>query len=421
MKKTKNDHILLLPGVGGWDLWSVQPSGSSLLAETGHDLALDIKKIPSNKPVVMAFPVRELTSLSLWTPNTDLEATSDLINLQIERMGLAQSEDLGVLNQHEPVGANESDKSLYRVDVLKAPAEGTLPSVSPAQFAISPLCYSFTPGSVTLWQEFNKWVLAVINVDGEVVHYQALTSASLELGVLQEINFTLAQLQLQQILRTEPNQYVVWTNDVSVMPAGYDSFESQVNKTVSLEEKPVPVFSQSGTLLPADTRADRLAAKQRKQQTFFAAMAALLLIGCVVFAGYKLIDLERRANVAAEQAENLTQQNQALLNHTDKWTELQVLTDSQNTPLNLLKESAGLIRNRDLRFRRATFEHQPTTEGVGTELSITIQGESPNSDLALEFDERLQKHKAFETLSWNNPAPTKSEAGWRFIYNAKQL
>ncbi len=421
MKKSKNDQILLIPGSSGWDLWSLQAKEAQRIKETEEELALEIDKIPSSKNFCMAFPVCELTALELWNPNADDDATADLINLQIERMGLAQSDELGVLIQYSPLTSSNPEKSLYSIDVLRAPAEGTLPTTSPSQFNVSPRCFQHASNSVTLWKEFGKWVMSVSNTSSEVVHYQGLTTKTLEAASVQEINLTLTQLQQQQIIASSPERFIIWTEEVGIRPEGIEQLESRLGAKLVLEEKPPPTFPMDGTLLPADTRAERILAKQKRNQNIIGSLAALLLIGFIAFAAYRLIDLEKRASYAADEALQLTQQNQALLDHTDKWNELTVLTTTENTPLTLLRESASIIPNRELRFRRAEFLHEPSEDGTATKLTIYIEGEAPNSDIALDFDERLQKHKPFQTLTWTNQAPTKSQTGWKFSYRAEQL
>ncbi len=420
MSKSNNDQTLLIPGRSGWDLWTLQGKQLKLLKNTSEELALEIGKVPGGKELNMAFPVRELTALTLWAPKTDSETVQGLIELQIEKTGLAQTHDLGTLTQHSQITNFNEDKDLYLIDTLRAPAEGMLPATSPTHFNTSPSCFSFAPNTVTLWQEFNRWVMAISNPEGEVVYYQGLTTSVLEPQTIQEIRFICTQLQLQKVISESPQSYICWTEEPSIKPEGFDQIAQELGESLSLVNKPAPHFTKGGTLLPADTRANRLSAKKKQQQSLFTTIAAVLLIGLIGYAIYNLLEIENEAKTAQIKADRLTEENQVLLDHNAKWAELAVLVETETTPINLLKGSHSVIPNKELRFLRAEFIHQATPDGFGTEVSVTITGEAPSSGIALDFDERLQKHALFDTLTWNNPAPSKSDTGWKFIYQAEQ-
>lgn len=421
MSKKNTDLTLLIPGATGWGIWSVSGGNSTLKANTEEYSALQIKSLPNTKNLRMAFPVRELNSIAVWSPSG--EDVEDLINIQVEKMGLSQPEELGNLTQHTEIHTDHGSKKLYAVDILRAPAEGTLPAVTPSGFNISPRCYPFSPSAITLWQEFGQWVFALSNANGEVVYYQGLTSKNLGAGVLQDVQFVVTQLQLQEVITSPPAQIVVWTEDDQITPEGYEELEKEFKSTLSLQQKPSPIIPDSGALLPADTRAERLAAKKRKQISLISSLAALLLVGLIGFAIYNLMKVRKEATDLQAKADKISAENTNIAIFAQKRKELTALMDSDLSPMKLLFESTGIIPSENVRIIRAEFVHQPTEDGQGTYLSILINGESPDSQLALEYDEELQKHKPFQAMSlqWTNPAPSKSQNAWKFNYSAEQL
>jgi len=414
----KNDHTLLLPGSNGWEVWSFPQNGpAQCLAKTEQQDALDLTEIPHGPALTMAFSVRSLTSLQLWSPTSELESASDLVNLHVEKVGLAQLEDLGSLHQFRPTSQAGAD-TLLCIDILKAPKEGSLPSRSPNHFTISPLAYPFPPSSTVIWSEFGRWMVAFTNEAGHIIHYQGSTATQLEVEMIQEIQFTIAQLQLQKALTAAPSNFVIWTDNTAVPPAGFQELLNAIGPELKLLPRPTPQLPSPGQLLPADTRAERLNASKKKQRTLLFSIAALLLLSLISFGVIRLISLEKQLQDTEARAESLKLSIQPIQEHITKWEELEAMVDDKNSPISMLTQTAKLIPNQQLRFRRAEFIHQPVDEGIGTSRSITIEGSAPDFKIALEFDERLQKSTAFDNLIWENAPPSKSKEGWKFVYRA---
>lgn len=420
MSKNKNDYNLLIPGESGWDIWSCTSSESALIRKTEESQALNIDKFPTNKPLIMAFPVRELTALELWTPQDEEETISDLISFQVEKMGLAQGEENGVLHQHSLVSrSEENSQELYLIDVLRAPREGTLPSKSPKRFSISPRCFHFESDAVTLWKEFGKWVLGISDPEGNIVHYQSFTETRLGVNTLEDIRFTIGQLLIQNVIKKSPENYIVWTEEEGIYPEGFDTLEKVFNKKIRVEPKPSPILPPAGELLPADTRAERLESKRKKRQNILLTLASMLLLGLLAFAGYKLWDLEKKATMAKAKATSLTEENQSLLDHQTKWDELSPLVDTENAPVSLLIKATKSLPSNNIRLKRAEFTHQITETEAGKELSIILIGEANDFAQASKYDENLTKSKDLAHFTWNNQDPAQSKTGWSFTFRGE--
>lgn len=418
MSKKNTDLNLLIPGESGWDIWSYTSEELNLLTKTDEHAALEIEKFPTNKPLLMAFPVRELTALELWIPSGERDSVADLVDLQVEKLGLAQDESLGSLTQHHYIQeSSDGLKSLYGIDILKAPTEGDLPIKSPDKFSISPKCYLFQQNTVTYWVEFGKWVMAITNSEGQLIHYQAFTNSALGADLINDANFVIGQLMIQQIITTQPANFVIWTSEHGVRPEGYDIFERKFGKSLDLVEKPKPQIPPLGNILPADARAERVAKKRRQKQTILTVLIALLALAGIGYAGYSLWDLEKRADTAEIEAGNLNLETQDIQDHVNKWEELAPLVDTEYDTLSLLKKVTKAIPNQNLRITRAEFKNQLSEQEERSIISISITGESPNFGDASKFDENLQKSKDLN-FTWRNQDPSKTKTGWRFIYTA---
>ena len=421
MRKKKNDQNMLIPGVNGWDLWSCSNGKIELLKETYKTLALEIESLPTNKPLHMAFPVNELTSLALLIPTSEKEHEKDLALLQVEKMGLLQKDEHGVLHQHTYISDSpDEEQALYSIDVLRAPVEGKLPKKSPKGFNVSPRCFTFEINAVTLWKEFGKWVMAISNDKGAVIHYQGFTTSNLDAAVIEDIKFTVGQLLIQNVISHRPEEYIIWTEEEGLYPEGYEVLEKVFTDTLRITPKPLPLVPPAGELLPEDTRAKRISANRKKKRNILLTLVSILILGLLGYAGYALWDLDRRATQARIEADDLIEKNQTLVEHYNKWDELGPLVETKNDPISLFLKAHKAIPNSNVRLTRAEFTNQNSDKKLGTIVNtILLQGEASDLALASKLDENLQKSKDLAPyFNWQNPSPTQTKTGWGFIYRA---
>ncbi len=424
MSNNKSDITLLLPGESGWDLWNCSGSKVSLLEETSLSSALEISQINSSKPLRMAFPVKEVTALSIIIPAEEADEADDLVSLHVEKVGLAQGEEMGTLHQYS-ISDLSSGQKFCAIDVLRPPVEGSLPKVSPESFAISPHCFPMEANAITLWQEFGKWVLTITDQNAKPIHYQGFTGAKLTTQIHQDIQFIIAQLMLQGILTSQPQRCIIWSANQDIQPEGFEQLAEAVAPNFSaygleLLTKPAPILPPAGTLLPADTRAERVQARLQRQRNIIFSVVGVLLVALLGFACFKLISLQKRAQLAEREAIEKTASIQSIVEHSDKWQELAVVVDSQNDPFLLLLECTRAIPSTSLRFNRTEITHQPVDEDFSTDLSIVIEGVTENFALATQFDENLQKRPQLSHLKWTNQSPVKTATGWKFTYRAER-
>jgi hypothetical protein len=97
------DHILLVPGESGWEIWSGQgDAGFSLVTATEHHLAGDLDDIPSGE-ITMLFPVRAITAVPMRVASDDDALFPDLVTLHAERLGRASDQGPEELRHLSPI------------------------------------------------------------------------------------------------------------------------------------------------------------------------------------------------------------------------------------------------------------------------------------------------------------------------------
>ncbi len=420
-KNKKYEPNLLIPGAQGWNIWSCSSQKIELLNATDKTEALDIKKFPQNKPLMMAFPVNELTAIELRVPKEQTDSIADLVELQVEKTGLSQEENFGTLHQHTLLGATPNgEENLYRIDVLRAPEEGSLPEKSPDTFSVSPSCFPFAPNSLTFWQEFGKWVVNITDQKGDTVHYQGFTDTKLDMSMIEGTKFIIGQLLIQDIIQCPPEVYIIWTEEEGIYPEGYEVLEEALKGKLKLVTKPAPLLPKEAKLLPADTRAERRAAKVKQRNNILGALFTTILLGVFAFAGYKLITLEKKAKTAQAEAKKLASDSAILTQHSQKWQELGPLVDTENDPVSLLLKCNKAIPSSDVRLTRAEFKHQFPSEGLNTVVNIILTGETNEFSLASKYDENLQKSPDLKNISWENQDPAQKKTGWGFTFRGEE-
>ncbi len=86
-KVKKGESVLLMPGSEGWDIWIGAGDAMSLVLHSETTLALDVSPLPAGE-LKMAFPLREVSSLPMMAPTTDVAPTSRSVGSRSGRASL---------------------------------------------------------------------------------------------------------------------------------------------------------------------------------------------------------------------------------------------------------------------------------------------------------------------------------------------
>jgi len=420
--RKKNEKILLLPGAGGWETWKgVNGGGLALATRTSEHRALEVDGIPSGE-LVMAFPVRDVSSLPFRAPTTDEALFGDMGEMHIERLGMHPRADAGVLSDVFAVGLR-GDESVLQPVVLAPPPVGALPKRSPRVFDISARCLPLPDRAVVLWRELGRWVFAVAE-GAKPVHFQALASSKLGREAGREIQLSLAQLRIQGVIEDLPSECLVWIGDEEPAPEPEDveTLAAGFGGRAGVAAKPAPFLPENPSrLLPADVRAERAAKRQRQQTILLSSVAAVAYLGAIGWLVWTLMAQNRRNAEIQAEIDELEPMVAGIGDHYKKWQELQPVTEVEHWPVELMFNAANAIpKDGRLRLKRAEIVNQlKISEQGGKELqrSIRLQGEADELEQANMFNLNLKESDALREYVWITPPPNEDAKTGRWIFN----
>jgi hypothetical protein len=401
------DHILLVPGEAGWEIWSRQGEEPFALQHAGESArAGDLTDLPPGE-MTLLFPVRFLTAVPMRVASGDDSLFPDLVSLHAERLGIRPDPMAGQLSDVFVVARDEENTALLAV-FLRPPAEGELPARGPKGFDISARAFPLAGESLAIWKEFGRWVFAISH-RGNLVHCQAtaVDSAQPDEALAREIRLTLMQLAMQG-LHFEPRHTVIWTSatDLDATALG-GLFRTQVE----IVPRPAPVLPEPlSKLLPADVRAARRAALRRRNLTLAISAAALVYLGIIGWFAYGIWQTSSEAGKLLAQAGEIAPEGEAYAEHIAKWDELAHAIDLTHSPVDILQRVASCIPpNSGLRLKTADIS---ATE-------IKLIGEAPQLQAVNTFSLNLGKHNGLTHFTWQTPEPNQSTRGWEFVFSAE--
>jgi len=401
------DHVLLIPGETGWEIWTRQGQEAfSLHSSTGTTRAGEITDMPAGE-LTMLFPVKFLTAVPMRVASEDDALFPDLAALHAERLGLRPDPMAGQLTDVFVV-AREAENTALLAVFLRAPVDGDLPVRGPKGFDISPRACHLEGSALVLWREFGRWVFAVFH-QGRLAFCQATSvdSESPGTALAREVKLSLMQLAMQG-LHFDTARVIVWTSAGSPDVA---AFQNVFNAPVETGPKPVPVMPEPlSMLLPADVRAARRAALKRRNLTLALStvgLAYISLIGWLAYGLWQSHSETKRLTMLAEQA---APEGAAYAEHIAKWDELAEAIDLNYSPVDILHRIATSIPpNSGLRLKIAEV----------SAMNIRLTGEAPQLQAVNSFNLNLSRSTGLTRFTWSTPEPNQSTRGWEFVYTAE--
>lgn len=401
------DHVLIVPGESGWEIWTSQGGGAfALHAATDIPQAADLAEIPSGD-LTMLFPVKSVTAVPLRVTSDDAALFPDLAALHAERLGLRPDPMAGQLTDVFVVAREAQNTALLSI-FLRAPGEGDLPPRGPKSFDLSARAFPITGDSLAVWREIGRWVFGVFH-QGNLVYCQAtaVDAAQPDESLAREIRLSLIQLAMQG-LDVEPARVVIWSSNESLNPA---ALHSAFKVAVDVVPRPAPVLPDPlSKLLPADVRAARRAALHRRNIILGVAAVCLIYVGVIGWFGYGLWKASSETKALLVQAEQAAPEGEAYAQHIAKWDELAFAIDLNNSPVDILSRIAACIPpNSGLRLKTADIS--PT--------DIKLMGEAPQLQAVNTFSLKLSKNGDLAKFVWQTPEPNQSTRGWEFVFTGE--
>lgn len=398
------DNVLLVPGESGWEIWfNSGEGGFALQNATEIKDAGELKDIPSGE-LTMLFPVKSLTAVPMKVASDDDALFPDLAALHAERLGLRPDPMAGQLTDVFVIEREAENTALMAV-FLRTPTDDDLPPRGPKGFDLSLRAFPAAGNTLAIWKEFGRWVFGVFQ-QGKPVYCQTTASDGFhpDEALAREIRLALIQLTMQG-LSVEPSRIAVWTGKENVNP---DALRAAFTAPVEVSARPAPVLpSPLSKLLPADVRAARKAAQQKRNVILIASAAALVYFGLIGWFVYGVWQTNSQARKLTAQAEEIAPDADEYTAHVAKWEELADVIQLQNNPVDILKRVADCIPpNSGLRLKSA--------EISATE--IKLQGEASQLPPVNNFNLKLTKNNELTGFVWETPPPSSSTRGWDFVF-----
>ncbi|RPJ34910.1 MAG: hypothetical protein EHM17_04690 [Verrucomicrobiaceae bacterium] len=401
------EHVLLVPGESGWEIWTRQEDGAfSLHSTSGTAHAGELTAIPSGE-LTMLFPVKSLTAVPMRVTSDDEALFPDLAALHAERLGLRPDPMAGQLSDVFIVAREAENTALLSI-FLRSPADGDLPPRGPKGFDISARAWPVAGEALAIWQEFGRWVFAIFH-QGKLVYCQAtaVDAPHPDASLAREIRLSLMQLAMQG-LHFEPTRLIVWTSSEGLDRA---ALQAAFRIPVEVSPRPAPALPEPlSKLLPADVRAARRAAQRRRNITLAAAASVLGYLGLIGWFGYGLWQTSAESRKLLAKAQEVAPEGESYALHIAKWDELAHAIDLTHSPVDILQRIASCIPpNSGLRLK--------TAEISATEIKLI--GEAPQLQAVNGFSLNLSKNNDLAHFTWQTPEPNQSTRGWEFVFSAE--
>lgn len=403
MSKT-TDHILLVPGETGWEIWSRSGTdGFALKNATGVPLPGEIPSLPGGD-ITLLFPVKSVTAIPMRVTSDDEALFGDLAALHAERLGLRPDPMAGQLSDTFIVDRQSENTTLLSI-LLRSPGDADLPSRGPKEFDISARSLPLPGDCLAVWKEFGRWVFA-FSKNSQLTYFQATSIASPapDETLVREIRLAFIQLSLQGI-DLDPTQVFLWTSDPET-PGKLlaDAFKARVE----IAARPAPALPDPRSkLLPADVRAARRAARKRQNTLMAVAAVAVIYIGLIGYFGYGLWKETSRTKRLVAEAQAAAPEGVQYAEHIAKWDELAPAIDRSNFPVDILNRIAKCIPpNAGLRLRTADISAD----------DVKLIGEAPQPAAVNQFSLRLSQANDLADFTWQTPPPNQTARGWEFSY-----
>lgn len=400
------EQVLLIPGEAGWEAWSRQGSEPfAPVLQSACTKVGELDDLPAGE-IVIGFPARMVTALPVKVATDDDSLFPDLLTLHAERLGLRADPMAGQLTDWFTISTASESATLLSV-FLRTPGDGDLPKRGPKGFDLSARMLPVEGSAVVAWRELGRWVFA-IHQDGKLIYLQStgVEGDSPDVSLAREIQLAMMQIDMQGIA-ISPRRVLVWS---SVDGVETGEFSRVLGLPCEVSPRPLPVLPQPlSRLLPADVRAARRAAQQRRNMIVGVAAAAVLYLGLVGWLGYGLWSTSsetKRLLAAAQQAAPDAAEYTA---HVKKWNELSHAIDLRHSPVDILNRVANSIpASSGLRLKSADI----------SAVEIKLIGEAQTLEGVNSFNLRLTKNNELNAFEWQTPEPSQSKRGWEFVFTA---
>ncbi|MDG1853760.1 MAG: hypothetical protein P8I97_06350 [Verrucomicrobiales bacterium] len=419
MAKKSIDKTICFPGEDGWELWK-QTEDSFGQAEYELLEKRELDESGSCEPFKdathYAFPINSVFAVPIWVGIDDSALIKNLVEMQLEKMGLKPISASGQLLDYqtvcvlEPEPSAESEeapvkRSLILASVLNPEYKHPLPKTGSKEFDVSARFLQMPGEHILVWKELGRLVMAVTH-EGQLEYFEGLTSNKFNSAAVNEINCIMLGLDgagpvsgdFKGGIANELSGAHIWLDEFD------QSAKGELGEILGIEvtsgSKPDPFLPDSTSNLVPSEVVDQRAQQKKSQQIRYAllgAVAVYILLVVVLLGSY--FKEKWAADKLADQVKKLEPSVQWIPEFREKWRELSSALDADSYPAELLHRATAAVPPQDVRF--TSFKYDDRIE-VGGKLKriIVIDGQSKDAKAGRDFYALLTKNKNLEYFKW---------------------
>ena len=390
MKSTanSNENGICLPGEDVWEMWRSGAGGWALAQSAPAD-----RNTPGNfkGASIFGFPVTSAFAVPFRAATADQELLPDLVNVQLERQGIAPQLPAGKLYDYRVVERQEN-QTVVLATVLNPQKSDDLPESAPGQFEATPYLYYLPDNALVLWRELGRLVFCVTRGD-QPMYYHALSESVLTEQTAVEIEQLLMPLYTQGLLE-HIEQVHLWTN--AVEPGGPESLAAVFGVPVRSGPRPHPAPpAQASALEPVSVAEGKIRARQaaRVRKIAVACILAWMIIPAFFAVRWFLAndDLQKTKREVA----SMKRQFGGVQNTIETVDKMQNLIDFDKFPIELALQTLNSLYTGNPGVRVTSVEIER-----GAESQITIKGESMTTQQAIAYNTRVKQNPALKNYTW---------------------
>jgi hypothetical protein len=419
MAKKSIDKTICFPGEDGWELWK---HTEDRFGQAEYEL-MDERELdesgscePFKDATHYAFPINSVFAVPIWVRTDEPSVIKNLVEMQLEKMGLKPTSGAGQLLDYQTVCVIDSEpssesqegpvkRSLILATVLNPDYNHPLPKTGSKEFDISARFLQMPGEHIVVWRELGRLVMAVGH-EGELEYFEGLTSNKFDSAAVNEINCIILGLDgagpvsgdFKNGITNEISGVHIWLDEFD--QSAKDELEEVLGIKVTSGVRPDPFLPDStSNLVPSEVVEQR--AQQKKSQgiryALLGAAAVYFLLVAVLLGAY--LKEKLGADKLGKAVKELEPSVQWIPEFREKWRELSSVLDSDSYPAELLHRATAAVPPQDVRF--TSFKYDDRVEfGGKLKRIIVIDGQSKDAKAGRDFYALLTKNKNLEYFKW---------------------
>lgn len=390
MKENPTANSFWTPGASEWEWWQKRPS---------DPVAAPGERPSAGTPAVFAIPAHQSSSVPVWVSSTDPEVIEQVLEVELERLGVPVPEAPGTHLAWKIVGSADARRLVRAVVVPRGLDEsGAKEKADWAAFLPAPLMLPPRPRAIVLWQELGRWVVG-FSREGQWVHFQSLGRRKPDAALLNDIRCLYLELDGRK-MADHVDALVLWKS-AGNEPVP-DDFGDKIDKVLGLDfrvvEKPAPdpKLAEGFQFEPGEI-AEAREKRERSRKAVRAAVLVAAVYGILISVG--IFDLFRRQGENAElrqQVAQLEPEASVIRDAKARWDDLETALSIDRYPVELFYQVARLFPEEGLRMT----QFEITNSG-----QIVVRGEASSVPVAIRFKADLEGNPDLRDYEWEIPPP----------------